>query len=162
MESHNRANREKRSAAEADVPATPGYQPPYKWAAIVGFGIFVLYVITLARSTAFWDTSEYIATAHILGIPHPPGNPVFVLLARTWEILLAPFPISTAMKINLFSAANSAVAAGFWFLVIHRILTFFSEDEMFQRVGAAVTVLISATAFTVWRSEEHTSELQSR
>ena len=150
MESRNTANRENQPGTGAGAPAAPGYKPPYKWAAIVGFGIFVLYVITLARTTAFWDTSEYIATAHILGIPHPPGNPVFVLLARTWEILLTPFPFSTAVKINLFSAANSAVAAGLWFLVVHRILAFFSEDEMFRRAGAAVTVLISATAFTVW------------
>jgi hypothetical protein len=126
------------------------YQPPYKWAAIVGFAIFVLYVITLAPTTAFWDTSEYIATGHILGIPHPPGNPVFVLLARTWEILLTPFPFSTAVKINLFSATMSATAAALWFLVMHRVLAFFSEDEMFRRVGAVGATLISATAFTVW------------
>ncbi len=133
-----------------EVTSAADYQPPYRWAAAVGLTIFLLYVITLARSTAFWDTSEYIATAHILGIPHPPGNPVFVLLARTWEVLLAPFPLSVAIKINLFSAANGAVAAAFWFLVVHRILAFFSDDEPFRRVGAAATVLISSTAFTVW------------
>ena len=105
------------------------YQPPYNWAGFAGLAVFLLYIITMARTTAFWDTSEYIATAHILGIPHPPGNPVFVLLARTWEILLAPFPMSTAVKINLFSAANGAVAAGFWFLVVHRILAFFSNED---------------------------------
>jgi hypothetical protein len=128
----------------------PEYQPPYRWAGIVGLAIFALYVITLSPTTAFWDTSEYIATAHILGIPHPPGNPVFVFLARTWELLLAPFPLSTAAKVNLFSAANSAVAAAFWFLVVHRVLSFFTEQEFFRRGGAAATTLISATAFTVW------------
>lgn len=126
------------------------YQPPYRWAGIVGLAIFALYVITLSPTTAFWDTSEYIATAHLLGIPHPPGNPVFVFLARTWELLLAPFPLSTAVKINVFSAANGAVAAAFWFLVVHRVLAFFSEQELFRRGGAAATTLISATAFTVW------------
>ncbi len=127
-----------------------GYRPPYRLSGLVGLAVFALYVITLAPTTAFWDTSEYIATAHILGIPHPPGNPVFVLLARTWELLLSPFPVPTAVKINLFSAANGAVAAAFWFLVIHRVLAFFSEDELFRRLGAASAALISATAFTVW------------
>jgi hypothetical protein len=42
------------------------------------------------------------------------------------------------------------VAAGFWFLVVHRILTFFSNEKRFGLFGAAATTLISATAFTVW------------
>jgi hypothetical protein len=69
-----------------------------------------------------WDTSEYIATAHILGIPHPPGNPLFVAIGRTWSILLAPLGLSVAVRINLLAAFTSAVAAGFYFLVAHRVL----------------------------------------
>jgi hypothetical protein len=67
-------------------------------------------------TTAFWDTSEYIATAHILGIPHPPGNPLFVLMARAWELLLAPTGLSVAVRINLFSAfmAAGARSSGSW------------------------------------------------
>ncbi|KPK64398.1 MAG: hypothetical protein AMS21_06280 [Gemmatimonas sp. SG8_38_2] len=150
MEAREKAKLGRRAGGAGEAKSSSPYKPPYTWAAMVGLGIFILYVITLARSTAFWDTSEYIATAHIMGIPHPPGNPVFVLLARTWEILLTPFPLPVAIKINLFSAANGAVAAAFWFLVVHRILAFFSDEELFQRVGAAATVLISSTAFTVW------------
>ena len=55
-------------------------RPPYEAATIAGGLVFALYALTLAPTTAFWDTSEYIATAHILGIPHPPGNPLFVVL----------------------------------------------------------------------------------
>ncbi|NIR45654.1 MAG: DUF2723 domain-containing protein [Gemmatimonadetes bacterium] len=128
----------------------PEYEPPYRWAGVVGLMVFALYAITLAPTTAFWDTSEYIATAHILGIPHPPGNPVFIILARTWEILMTPVPLPTAMKINLFSAAMSATAAAFWFLVVHRVLAFFSDQELFRRAGAGAAAFISATAFTVW------------
>jgi hypothetical protein len=139
------------SPARAGLPSAGlEYSPPYRWAGFVGLGIFLLYVITLAPTTAFWDTSEYIATGHILGIPHPPGNPVFVLLARAWEVLLTPLPLSVAVKINLFSAANGAAAAAFWFLVAHRVLAFFSPNEFFRRTGAMAATLISATAFTVW------------
>ncbi|HEY0672462.1 MAG TPA: DUF2723 domain-containing protein [Longimicrobiales bacterium] len=106
--------------------------------------------MTVSPTTWFWDTSEYIATAHILGIPHPPGNPVFVLLARAWDVLLAPFPISTAVRINLFSATMSALAHGCWFLLAHRILAFFSNDKWFRIIGASAAVIVSATAFTVW------------
>jgi hypothetical protein len=148
MDSQDRGERTAKDVG-ASAPLA-GYAPPYRQAGFAGFAIFLLYVITLAPTTAFWDTSEYIATAHIVGVPHPPGNPVFVLLARAWELLLAPLPLSIAVKINLFSAANGGVAAAFWFLVIHRVMAFFSDDERFRLLGAAATTLISATAFTVW------------
>lgn len=135
---------------QPEPAASNGYEPPYLAAAICGAAVWLLYAITLAPTTAFWDTSEYITTAHILGIPHPPGNPLFVLLARTWDILLTPFPLSTAQRINLFSATMSGLAHAFWFLLAHRILAFFSTDRLFRLVGASVSVLLSATAFTVW------------
>lgn len=125
-------------------------RPPYRAALLAGLGVFALYALTLGRTTQYWDASEYIATAHILGIPHPPGNPLFVLLARTWDILLTPLGFSTAVRINLFSAAMSASAHGLWFLVVHRVLRSFSEDARFRLVGAAAAVIVSATAFTVW------------
>src|SRR3954468_16135085 len=125
-------------------------KPPYLWAALAASAVFALYAVTLAPTTAFWDTSEYIATSHILGIPHPPGNPLFVLLARAWDILLTPTGLPTAVRINLFSALMSAGTTFFWYLLVHRILGFFDSREKVRRVGAAVSVLVAATAFTVW------------
>jgi hypothetical protein len=124
--------------------------PPYLLALLAGVLVFALYAATLSPSTAFWDTSEYITTAHILGIPHPPGNPTFVLLARAWDLVLSPTGLPTAVRINLFSALMSSGAAFFWFLVVWRILGFFSPSEAVRRVGAGVSVLVSATAYTVW------------
>ena len=125
-------------------------RPPYGAAAIAGGLVFALYALTLSRTTAFWDTSEYIATAHIMGIPHPPGNPLFVVLAKAWSLLLAPLGLSVAVRVNLFSAVMSASAHALWFLVVHHILRYFSEERTFRLVGAAAAVLVSATAFTVW------------
>ncbi|HET7321327.1 MAG TPA: DUF2723 domain-containing protein, partial [Longimicrobiaceae bacterium] len=125
-------------------------RPPYGLAALAGVVIFVLYAATLAPTTAFWDTSEYIATAHILGVPHPPGNPLFVLLARAWDLILSPTGLATAIRVNLFSALMGAATATCWYLVVHRILCFFTESEAVRRIGAGAAVLLSATAFTVW------------
>ena len=138
------------STRAAVAVETEAYRPPYLAAGIAALAVWLLYAITLSRTTAFWDTSEYIATAHILGVPHPPGNPLFVVLARAWEVLLAPTGLSVAIRINLFSATMSALAHGFWFLLAHRVLAFFSDDRTFRLVGAAAAVVISATAFTVW------------
>ena len=132
------------------VAADTEYRSPYGAAGLAALAVWLLYALTLSPTTWFWDTSEYIATAHNLGVPHPPGNPVFVLLARAWDILLSPFPVSTAVRINLFSATMSALAHGCWFLLAHRILAFFSTDKWFRIIGASAAVLVSATAFTVW------------
>ncbi|HET9986462.1 MAG TPA: DUF2723 domain-containing protein [Longimicrobiales bacterium] len=125
-------------------------EPPYRVALLAGLAVWLLYGLTLAPSTAFWDASEYITAAHILGIPHPPGNPLFVLLAHAWELLLSPLDLPVAVRINLFSATMSAAAHGLWFLVADRALARPGVDPVVRRVGAAAAVLLSATAFTVW------------
>ncbi|MYD12874.1 MAG: DUF2723 domain-containing protein, partial [Gemmatimonadetes bacterium] len=119
--------------------------PPYLCAGVTALAIGILYAVTLSPSTAFWDTSEYIATAHILGIAHPPGNPLFAVLARTWEVLLSPFGLSPAVRINLFSALMGSLAHGMWFLVVHHILGHFSTDRRFRLIAAAAATLVSAT-----------------
>ncbi len=129
---------------------TAGGRPPYRAAVAAAFGALLLYVLTLAPTTAFWDTSEYIATAHILGIPHPPGNPFFVFVAKVWSMMLAPTGLSVAVRINLFAAATSAAATGCLYLVAHRVLAAELPTDGAARVGAGAAALIGATAFTVW------------
>jgi len=124
---------------------------PYGLAAIAAGLVLGLYALTLSPTTAFWDASEYIATAHILGIPHPPGNPLFVVVAKTWSLLLGVFPISVAVRINLLAASTSALTAGFWFLLAHRFLSEVrSLTPRMALIGAGCASLLSGTAFTVW------------
>ena len=122
--------------------------PPYRFAALVAAAVFLIYVLTLAPTTAFWDTSEYIAAAKTLGIPHPPGNPLFVLMAHVWGLL--PVAASYAARINLFAAATSAAAAGLLFLVAERWLRNLVADRTIRLLAAAAGVLVGAFAWTVW------------
>ena len=126
------------------------YSPPYVAAALAGLAAFGLYVLTLAPTTAFWDASEYIATAHTVGIPHPPGNPLFVVLGRAWSLLLAPLGLPVAVRINLLAAATSAGATTCFYLVAHRVLVGLSDGPWFAKIGAGAAALLGATAFTVW------------
>jgi hypothetical protein len=131
------------TTALQDQQATPSYRA----ATVAGLAVLVLYLLTLAPTTAMWDASEYIVAAYTLGIPHPPGNPLFVLLGRVASLL----PVgSVAVRVNLLAAVCSAASAGIWFLVAERVLSRWMATRWTRYLGASVAALLSATAFTVW------------
>jgi hypothetical protein len=134
--------------ASTPSPSELDYRPSYLAAGIVSALVFLLYIVTLAPSTAMWDTSEYITAATVLGMPHPPGNPLFVLIGRVFAIL--PIASSIAVRINILAAVCSAVSAGMWFLVTERVLVGWFEQRWLRIVGGTLAALIGATAFTVW------------
>ena len=130
------------------MTATSQERPPYLLAFGTFLAVFAIYLATLAPTTAFWDTSEYIAAAKVLGIPHPPGNPLFVILAHTFGLL--PIAESYAVRINLFAAFTSAAAAGLWFLVAERWLRGIVSHRLARYAAAFGGVLVGATSWSVW------------
>ncbi len=124
------------------------YRPSYRAALAVSLVTLVLYLVTLAPSTAMWDTSEYIAAAYTLGLPHPPGNPLFVIIGRVFSIL--PIASTVAVRINILAAICSAVSAGMWFLVTERVLVGWFSQRWQRILGGVLAAMIGATAFTVW------------
>jgi hypothetical protein len=124
------------------------YRPSYLAAAIAATAVLLMYLVTLAPSTAMWDTSEYITAACTLGLPHPPGNPLFVIIGRVFCVL--PIPGGPAVRINILAALSSAVSAGMWFLITERVLVSWFPQRWQRILGGAVATLIGATAFTVW------------
>ena len=130
------------------APALPAYRPPYLAAGIATAAVLLLYLVTLAPATAMWDASEYIAAVRVLGLPHPPGNPLFVLLGHTFGLL--PIAPDYAQRINIMAALCSALSAGVWFLVADRALHGWGLSRPVRLVGGALATLVGATAFTVW------------
>ena len=130
------------------VSADLDYRPSYLAAGIASVLVLLLYVVTLAPSTAMWDTSEYIAAAYIMGLPHPPGNPFFVLIGKFFSLL--PIAGSVAARVNILAAVSSAVSAGMWFLITERVLVSWFPQRWQRIVGGSLAALIGATAFTVW------------
>ena len=142
--------------------------PPYRAAAVVFLAVFLVYLWTLAPTVTFWDAGEFIAAAKILGIPHPPGTPLFVLIANVWGRLV---PIGEfAFRTNLLTALFSAAAAAAFFLLVAQALKGWeslkevgkpaeegqSYDRLFVIGGAAAAAITAAFTFTVWQNSNET------
>lgn len=89
-----------------------------KWWLTLGTFMIALitYVLTMAPTVSFWDCGEFVSSANILGIPHPPGTPFFVLIGRA-AILLFGFIPDIAARLNFVSAFSSALSVAIAFLI---------------------------------------------
>ncbi len=92
----------------------------HKFATALSFLVpLLVYVKTLTVTVPFWDSGEFIATSNILGLPHPPGSPVYTMIGRI--VSLIPLG-STAWRVNFMSAFFSALSCLLTFLVVSRAL----------------------------------------
>ncbi len=135
-------------------------RPPYRAAAIVGGLVLAVFVATLAPTVTFWDAGEFIAAARTLGIPHPPGTPLFVLIAHVWALLV---PVGEyAYRTNLLSACCSSAAAALLFLVVHHsmrgVVAGLPDDSarLLRTGGATAAAMLGAFSFTNWQNSNET------
>ena len=77
---------------------------------------FVVYFDTMAPTVSYWDCGEFIAVSHTLGVPHPPGSPLYLLLGRVASML--PISKDIAFRVNLLSPLVSAFSVLFLYLII--------------------------------------------
>src|SRR5690554_683782 len=66
----------------------------------------VLYTLTIAPTTSFWDSGEFIAIAHGLQVSHPPGAPFYMLVGRLFSMILAPILGAFGVEANVAVAIN--------------------------------------------------------
>ncbi|TFG41233.1 MAG: DUF2723 domain-containing protein, partial [Bacteroidia bacterium] len=88
---------------------------------LTGWGVFavaaVTYLLTIEPTASLWDCGEYIASAFKMEVGHPPGNPVFMVIARFFS-LFAGHTSMVAEMVNSMSALASAFTILFLFWTI--------------------------------------------
>ena len=81
----------------------------WRWVGILLFvGMLAVYVLTLAPGALGGDPGELQFVPPILGMPHPTGTPLYVLLGKVWSLL--PLGPSVAWRMNLLAAVSAASA----------------------------------------------------
>ena len=128
----------------------------YIGAAFTFLAVLVVYIMTMAPTVTFWDAGEFIAAAYTLGVPHPPGTPLFVIVGRVLSLI--PLPFITAAKLNFLSVLCGASAAMLLYLVGVKITENMVEEQdrksfsgrLVIHGGAVICGLIPSFFQTVW------------
>ncbi len=134
------------------------YEKQDRISLLISFFVFLLsfgiYLKTMAPTASFWDCGEFIACSYILGIPHPPGSPVFVMIARIFSVI--PFFDQIAARINLLSALTSALAIWLTYLVTVKLTAGWGREveSLWKRMGRYVAGIVGslfvAFSMTFW------------
>ena len=115
----------------------------------------IVYGLTVEPTASLWDCPEFIACGYKLEIGHPPGAPVFMLVANLFS-QMASDPSHVALMVNLLSALLSAGCIFFLFLTITHLsekLIVKSEEQdnaiaKYQVVTIEACGMVGALAYT--------------
>ncbi len=93
-----------------------------RWNNLVGWAVFavaaVVYLLTMEPVSSLWDCSEFIATSYKLEVGHPPGAPLFMMLARLATLFAFGNPEYVGMAVNAMNSIASAFCILFLFWTI--------------------------------------------
>jgi len=113
---------------------------------------FTTYLLTLEPTASFWDCSETIAAAYKLQVPHTPGTPLTLLIARLFSMLALGDVYQVAWMVNLMSASFSALAVGFLFLIAWYFGSKLFHEKWVLFIGSLGGVLCLAFSDSFWFS----------
>ncbi len=115
-----------------------------------------VYTRTIAPTVPFWDGGEFIAASYILGIPHPPGSPLYILIGRLFSIL-PDLGMGIAWLVNFSSCLFSAMTVTAVYLVIVKAVTLNRDrdglsfyESLVVSCSALTGALLLAFSDTFW------------
>lgn len=99
-----------------------------------------LYLRTLAPSLLYGDSAEFQTVAFTLGMGHPTGYPVYILLAKLFTFL----PVGDiAYRVNFLSAVAGALTISLVYLILRKLGAW--------QVPAALSVFFLAFSELFWK-----------
>ena len=108
-----------------------------RWNNITGWAVFavaaMVYLMTMEPVSSLWDCSEFIATSYKLEVGHPPGAPLFMMMARL-ATMLAPSTEYVPLMVNAMNSLASAFCILFLFWTITHL-----ARRLVTRDGAQLT-----------------------
>ncbi|MEZ4863535.1 MAG: DUF2723 domain-containing protein [Caldilineaceae bacterium] len=110
-------------------------------------GVFGFYFRSLAPGLLPGDAGEFQTAAWRLGLAHPTGYPLYLLLGGGWQHLLALFGVAPAFALNLLSAIFGVVAVALLYGLMVRWLP---SPLPMRRLTALWTALLLALNPTFW------------
>jgi hypothetical protein len=124
---------------------------------ISGGAVFIVaavtYLMTIEPTASLWDCGEFIASGFKLEVGHPPGNPVFMIMARFFTLFAGGDVSKVAVMVNAMSAMASAFTILFLFWTItHMAKKILIKNENHFNSGRIVAVIaagvVGAVAYT--------------
>jgi tetratricopeptide (TPR) repeat protein len=115
---------------------------------------FVVYLKTMAPTASFWDCGEFVACSYILGVAHPPGTPLFVMIGRIFTLI--PLFGEIAARVNFISVISSSLSVWLGYLLIVKLVGSWQKTEptlwmkIAKYVGAVSGSLFLAFSTTYW------------
>jgi len=98
------------------------------------------YISTLAPGLLYGDSAEFQTLAYTLGMTHPTGYPIYLLVAKAFVSLVPVGEI--AYRVNLLSAVCAALTLALTYLVGYLLTG--------RRLAALVGVIVLATIDIFW------------
>lgn len=131
-------------------PDRPNHAPRAYWVGLAASFLLPLavYVYSAAPVVTLNDAGELAGAAATLGIPHPSGYPLFVLLGHLWCRLFAMF--TPIYALNLFAAFCAAAAAALFFDTARLVLRLVFGDTPRQHWAAFAAAMLFALSRGVW------------
>jgi hypothetical protein len=115
---------------------------------ISGWAVFIVaaitYLMTIESTASLWDCGEFIASGYKLEVGHPPGNPVFMILARFFTLFAGGNVSKVAAMVNAMSALASAFTILFLFWTITSLARKILLKEEHQYKSGRITAVIAA------------------
>ena len=98
----------------------------------------------MADTVPYWDSGEFIATSYILGVPHPPGSPLYLIIGRVFSML--PFNTDIAFRVNLISPVVSALAVMYLYLSSVKLISNY-RGKIRTQVDSIITFGVGSESF---------------